>query len=112
MAIDRDHPLLSQEADGLHPSVLQLIDLTVKSAHKQGKWVGICGELASDAQAIPILLGLGIDELSMSSRNIALAKAQIRELNYQKCQHLAEQALALPSANDVRQLSKSYTLKG
>lgn len=112
LAIDRDHPLLSQEADGLHPSVLQLIDLTVKSAHKQGKWVGICGELASDAQAIPILLGLGIDELSMSSRNIALAKAQIRELNYQKCQHLAEQALALPSANDVRQLSKSYTLKG
>ncbi|RJE70190.1 phosphoenolpyruvate--protein phosphotransferase, partial [Acinetobacter sp. JS678] len=59
LAIDRGHPILSAEADGLHPSILQLIDHTVKAAHKHGKWVGICGELAADPKAVPILMGLG-----------------------------------------------------
>lgn len=78
LAIDRGHPILSAEADGLHPSILQLIDQTVKAAHKYGKWVGICGELAADPKAVPILMGLGVDELSMSPNSIPLVKAQIR----------------------------------
>jgi len=66
MAMDRGHPELAKQADALHPSVLKLIGLTVESAHRFGKWVGICGGLASDVLAIPALLGLGVDALSVS----------------------------------------------
>ncbi|MBN6512289.1 phosphoenolpyruvate--protein phosphotransferase [Acinetobacter pittii] len=106
LAIDRGHPILSAEADGLHPSILQLIDQTVKAAHKYGKWVGICGELAADPKAVPILMGLGVDELSMSPNNIPLVKAQIRTLNYSQAQVLAKRALECDSATTVRQLSE------
>lgn len=106
LAIDRGHPILSAEADGLHPSILQLIDQTVKAAHKHGKWVGICGELAADPKAVPILMGLGVDELSMSPNSIPLVKAQIRTLNYSKAQVLAKRALECDSAPAVRQLSE------
>lgn len=106
MAIDRGHPELSKEADGLHPSVLQLIAQTVKSAHTHGKWVGICGELAGERQAVPILLGLGVDELSMSASRIPLVKAQIRTLNYKECKELAKQALQCESATAVRALTR------
>ncbi|WP_199507823.1 MULTISPECIES: phosphoenolpyruvate--protein phosphotransferase [unclassified Psychrobacter] len=104
MAIDRGHPLLSAEADGLHPSVLMLIDQTVKAAHAHGKWVGVCGELAADALAVPVLVGLGVDELSMSNTSIPLAKAQIRTLNFANCQQLVHKALACDSATAVREL--------
>lgn len=106
LAIDRGHPILSAEADGLHPSILQLIDHTVKAAHKHGKWVGICGELAADPKAVPILMGLGVDELSMSPNSIPLVKAQIRTLNYTQAQVLAQRALECDSAPAVRQLSE------
>ncbi|MCG6036535.1 phosphoenolpyruvate--protein phosphotransferase [Acinetobacter calcoaceticus] len=106
LAIDRGHPILSAEADGLHPSILQLIDHTVKAAHKHGKWVGICGELAADPKAVPILMGLGVDELSMSPNSIPLVKAQIRTLNYSQAQALAKSALQCESATAVRQLSE------
>lgn len=106
LAIDRGHPILSAEADGLHPSILQLIDHTVKAAHKHGKWVGICGELAADPKAVPILMGLGVDELSMSPNSIPLVKAQIRTLNYSQAQALAKRALECESATAVRQLSE------
>ncbi|MBI0423238.1 phosphoenolpyruvate--protein phosphotransferase [Acinetobacter sp. ACIN00229] len=106
LAIDRGHPILSAEADGLHPSILQLIDHTVKAAHKHGKWVGICGELAADPKAVPILMGLGVDELSMSPNSIPLVKAQIRTLNYSQAQALAKRALVCESATAVRQLSE------
>ncbi len=76
LAIDRGHPSLSAQADGLHPAVLQLIDMTVRAAHAQGKWVGVCGELAADPLALPLLVGLGVDELSVSARSIPLVKAR------------------------------------
>ncbi|ERI50037.1 hypothetical protein N878_26935, partial [Pseudomonas sp. EGD-AK9] len=63
LAIDRGHPTLSAQADGLHPAVLRLIGMTVAAAHAEGKWVGVCGELASDRLAVPLLVGLGVDEL-------------------------------------------------
>lgn len=106
LAIDRGHPILSAEADGLHPSILNLIDQTIKAAHKHGKWVGICGELAADPKAVPILMGLGVDELSMSPNSIPLVKAQIRTLSYSHAQKLAQQALLCDSAPAVRQLSE------
>lgn len=102
LAIDRGHPTLSAQADGLHPSVLRLIAMTVEAAHAHGKWVGVCGELAADALAIPVLVGLGVDELSVSARSIGLVKARVRELDFAACQGLAQRALALESAAAVR----------
>lgn len=104
LAIDRGHPSLSAQADGLHPAVLNLIDMTVRAAHAHGKWVGVCGELAADPQAVPLLLGLDVDELSVAARSIAEVKAQVRALGIEQARGLARQALALGSAADVRAL--------
>jgi len=102
LAIDRGPPSLSAQADGLHPAVLQLIDITVRAAHAHGKWVGICGELAADPQAVAVLVGLGVDELSVAARSIAEVKAVVRELNFEQARQLARDALVQGSAADVR----------
>lgn len=102
LAIDRGHPTLSAQADGLHPAVLQLIDITVRAAHANGKWVGVCGELAADPLAVPILVGLGVDELSVSARSIPEVKARIRDLNMAQLKLLAAQALVAGSPDEVR----------
>ncbi|WP_349969608.1 phosphoenolpyruvate--protein phosphotransferase [Pseudomonas caspiana] len=104
LAIDRGHPTLSAQADGLHPAVLQLIDMTVRAAHANGKWVGICGELAADPLAVPVLVGLGVDELSVSARSIGEVKACVRELNLRTAKQLAQNALTVGSAAEVRAL--------
>ncbi|WP_040261719.1 phosphoenolpyruvate--protein phosphotransferase [Pseudomonas massiliensis] len=104
LAMDRGHPTLSAQADGLHPAVLQLIDITVRAAHAHGKWVGVCGELAADPLAVPILVGLGVDELSVSARSIAEVKASVRELSLPDAQRLAQRALSAASAPEVRAL--------
>ena len=103
MAMDRGHPQLAQQADALHPSVLKLIGLTVESAHKHGKWVGICGGLASDVLAIPALLGLGVDELSVSVPAIGAVKARLSRLKKAGCQELARELLLLSTAGAVRE---------
>jgi phosphocarrier protein FPr len=102
LAMDRGHKDLAKQVDGLDPSVLKLIDLTVKAAHANGKWVGVCGGLASDAKAVPILLGLGVDELSVSIPVIPLVKSQVRETTLEIAKSLAERALEASSAKDVR----------
>jgi phosphocarrier protein FPr len=103
LAIDRGHPQLSAQSDALHPSVLRLIRLTVEAAHAEGRWVGVCGELGSDPQAIPVLVGLGVDELSVSSRRVPLVKARVRELMLPRARELAEIALRQPTAAAVRE---------
>ena len=82
--------------------MLQLIDITVRAAHAHGKWVGICGELAADPQAVAVLVGLGVDELSVAARSIAEVKAVVRELNFEQARQLARDALVQGSAADVR----------
>ncbi|WP_282343178.1 phosphoenolpyruvate--protein phosphotransferase [Pseudomonas sp. PS02288] len=108
LAIDRGHPTLSAQADGLHPAVLRLIQMTVEAAHAHGKWVGVCGELAGDTHAVPVLVGLGVDELSVSARSIALVKARVRELDFARSQLFAQQALNLESAAAVRALVEEH----
>ncbi len=103
LAMDRTHPTLAAQADGLHPAVLRLIARTVEAAHDAGKWVGVCGELGADPQAVPILVGLGVDELSVSVPVIPTVKAQIRALNYAQCQTAARRALSCATAVEVRQ---------
>lgn len=105
LAIDRMHPILTKQADGLHPAVLRLISKTVESAHAAGKWVGVCGALGADTQAVPILIGLGVDELSVNVPAIPLVKAQIRTLSLDDAKAMAQKALASASAAEVRALS-------
>jgi len=104
LAMDRGHPKLDPQVDGLNPAVLRLIAHTVEGAHKHGKFVGVCGGIASDSQAIPILLGIGVDELSVSVPSIPSIKAQIRDLDMTECQALAAEALASETAAEVRAL--------
>ncbi|MHB0776616.1 phosphoenolpyruvate--protein phosphotransferase [Halomonas sp. WWR20] len=103
LAIDRGHPELSAQADGLHPAVLRLIEMTVTAAHAKGKWVGVCGELASDAQAVPVLVGLGVDELSVSIRQVPMVKARLREITFLEAQRHAKVALAQATGEAVRE---------
>jgi phosphocarrier protein FPr len=102
LAMDRGHPKLAPKVDGLNPSVLRLISWTVEAAHAQGKWVGVCGGIASDPQAVPLLIGMGVDELSVSLPTIPGIKAQIRTLWLHECQDLARRALTLETAAEVR----------
>jgi phosphocarrier protein FPr len=104
LAMDRGHPKLAPQVDGLHPAVLRLIAMTVEGAHAHGKWVGVCGGIGADPQAIPLLVGLGVDELSVSVPSIPAVKAQVRTLSREACAALASRALAMDHAADVRAL--------
>ena len=104
LAMDRGHPKLAPKVDGLNPGVLRLIAWTVQAAHAEGKWVGVCGGIASDPQAVPLLIGMGVDELSASLPTIPGIKAQIRKLRLSECQALAQRALTLETGAEVRAL--------
>ena len=104
LAMDRGHPKLAPQVDGLSPGVLHLIAQTVHGAHTAGRKVGVCGGIASDPVGVPILVGLGVDELSVSLPAIPGIKAQIRGLRMDACRELAEKALAAESAAQVRAL--------
>ncbi|MBC8999454.1 phosphoenolpyruvate--protein phosphotransferase [Pseudomonas sp. N40(2020)] len=108
LAMDRDHPRLASQADSFHPSVLRLIAMTVKAAHAYGKWVGVCGAMASERLAVPLLLGLGVDELSVSVPQIPAIKAAVREVHLLDCKAIAEQVQGLESAEEVREALRLY----
>ncbi len=103
-AAERGNPQLAYLADALHPAILRLIERVVAVGRTHGRPVAVCGELASDPAAIPILLGLGVDELSMSAAAIPQAKAVIRQVQQAVAAKLAQQALAQPNAEEVRRL--------
>ena len=109
LAMDRTNPALGKKQDGLHPAVLRLIAMTANAAHQHGKRADVCGELGSDVTAIPVLLGLGIDELSVSIPAIPTVKALVRTLKLADIQPLAQQALACSTAGEVRELVKEHT---
>ena len=103
LAIDRGHAKLAAQVDALHPAVLKMIEMTVAGAHAHGKWVGVCGAMASDPAATAILVGLGIDELSVSVPAIAAIKAELASLDFEACRTLAQRVIKLGSAAQVRQ---------
>ncbi|MCG7400709.1 MULTISPECIES: phosphoenolpyruvate--protein phosphotransferase [Caballeronia] len=108
VAMDRGHPKLAKQADALHPAVLRLIGMTVDGAHKHGKWVGVCGGIASDAMAVPVLVGLGIDELSVSVPAVGSIKAQLARLTMDEARQLAAKVITLGTAAEVRALLAPY----
>jgi phosphoenolpyruvate-protein phosphotransferase len=104
VAVDRGHGKLAHLNDGLNPAVLSLIKMSCDAAKKHGKWVGVCGGIASDLAAVPVLLGLGVTELSVSVPVLPLVKEQVRKLSLKECTELAEHALAASSSEDVREM--------
>ena len=104
LAMDRGHPKLASKMDGLNPAVLRLIKQAADGAHSRQKWLGVCGGMASDTQAVPILIGLGVDELSVSVPALPTIKAEVRKWSKADCQLLAEQALDAVSGAQVREL--------
>lgn len=104
LAMDRGHPKLAPKVDALNPGVLRLIALTVEGARKHKRFTGVCGGIAGDAQAVPILVGLGVDELSVSLPSIPTIKAQVRRLSYADCKELAQRALNCRTGDEVRAL--------
>jgi phosphoenolpyruvate-protein phosphotransferase len=106
LAMDRCQADLAAQADGLHPAVLRLIKQATDGAAKHGKWVGVCGALAGDPVAVPLLVGLGVTELSVDPVSVPGIKALVRKLDYPLCRQRAEDALALESAQAVRAASR------
>jgi len=106
MAADREHGGLGDLTDALHPPVLRLIRHTVEAAQAKGRPVSVCGEIAADHEAVPILLGLGVRHLSMRPAQIPATKALVRTLDLDDCRSLAEDALAASDAVSVRTLSR------
>lgn len=104
LAMDRCNPRLAPQLDPFHPAVLHLIALTCKGAATRGRWVGVCGNLASSPLAAPVLIGLGVTELSAAASVLPEIKALVRGLDMPTCRAIAEQALDLDSAEAVRAL--------
>ena len=105
LAMDRGHPELAARLDALHPAVLRLIARTAGAAISQGRRVAVCGGLASDPTAAPILIGLGVHELSVVPSVIPQLKALIGHVSLETCRELARQALELETAEAVRALA-------
>jgi multiphosphoryl transfer protein len=104
MAAERGNAAVAGLADGLHPAVLRLIRTVADAANGHGKWAGVCGELASDPEAAPVLVGLGIAELSANAPSIPAVKEAVRDVDSETARDLAERALELSSAAEVRAL--------
>jgi multiphosphoryl transfer protein len=105
LAADRGNAAVSARNDALHPAVLRLIRQTAEGAQRHGRWTGVCGGLASDALAAPILIGLGVTELSVAPAAVPVIKAVVRQLKSDDCRALAERACAAASAQEVRTIA-------
>jgi phosphocarrier protein FPr/phosphocarrier protein len=105
LATDRSNAAVSAKVDALHPAVLRLIRQAAKGASEHGRWIGVCGGLASDPLAAQILIGLGITELSVAPAAITTIKATVGRLRTDDCRALAERACAAASAQEVRTIA-------
>ena len=103
MAAERTNEKVAHLGDACHPAVLRQIKRVLEAAHDQGIWVGLCGELAGDPDAVPVLLGLGLDEFSMAPASIPHAKTILRRWSKADAEKLAEEVLDFDSAEDVRE---------
>ncbi|WP_243291675.1 phosphoenolpyruvate--protein phosphotransferase [Bacillus sp. FJAT-47783] len=107
MAADRMNERVSYLYQPYNPAILRLVTLVIEAAHKEGKWVGMCGEMAGDSLAIPILLGLGLDEFSMSATSILPARTQIKQLSKEEAASFKEQILAMSTTEEVVEFVKN-----
>lgn len=107
MAADRMSEKVAYLYQPYNPSILRLINMTIKGAHKNGKWVGMCGAMAGEPYAVPILLGLGLNEFSMSATQILKARQIVTKLSFEEMQDVADKCLNMDSAEEVLDYVKS-----
>ena len=111
MAADRMNEHVSYLYQPYSPSILRLVKMTIDGAHKEGKWCGMCGEMAGDLQAIPLLLGLGLDEFSMSATSILAARKLVRSLKKSEMEELANKAINCANTEEVLALVNAAVAK-
>ena len=104
LAVDRINQYVSELYEPFHPAVLRIINLVVQTAHKKGKPVSVCGEMASDPFAIPLLVGMGVDVLSVPPKIYLRAKAAVRSMNFEKFSNLSQRVLGIATAAEIRRL--------
>ncbi|EAD0929438.1 phosphoenolpyruvate--protein phosphotransferase [Listeria monocytogenes] len=109
MAADRMNERVSYLYQPYNPSILRLVKMVIDASHKEGKWTGMCGEMAGDQTAVPLLLGLGLDEFSMSASSILKSRSLIKRLDQSEMVKLAEEALNKSTAEEVVELVEKYT---
>jgi phosphotransferase system enzyme I (PtsI) len=107
LAADRENENVAADADPLEPSVLRLIKQTIDNGHARNRHVGMCGEMAADLDAVPILLGMGLDESSVDPSSIQLVKRKIKSLSYVDLRKAASEAIRMNSAEQVRSYAKT-----
>lgn len=108
LAVDRGNQKIAHMYDSFHPAVLRAINTVISAAHSEGKICGMCGEFASDEKALPLLLGMGLDEFSMTSSEIAGSRYKVRNLKYEDCKKLAADVLAETNKADIMQLLNDF----
>lgn len=109
LAVDRTNERVTNLASPYNPAVLQLIARTIEAAHAHGKWVGMCGELAGDVLAVPVLLGMGLDEFSMAASSIPSVKEEIRRWSMARAKEVAQEVLGMAGSTEVLEYLKGLT---
>ena len=109
MAADRMSEKVSYLYQPYNPAILRLVKNVIEASHKEGKWTGMCGEMAGDSLAIPLLLGMGLDEFSMSATSILQARSQIKNLTLDEMKKLVEEAVMCATTEEVLALIEEYT---
>jgi phosphocarrier protein FPr/phosphocarrier protein len=108
LAMDRGNPAVAAQLDALHPAVLALIAATVQGGRRHDRWTGVCGGMAADPLAVPILIGLGVTELSVPPAMVAEIKEHVRRTGLSASRDLARAVLAADGAEAVRALARAF----
>ncbi|MEG1211309.1 MAG: phosphoenolpyruvate--protein phosphotransferase [Leclercia sp.] len=110
LAVDRDNAKVTRHYNSLNPAFLRALDFAVQAVHRQGKWIGLCGELGAKGSVLPLLVGLGLDELSMGSPAIPATKARLAQLDSRACRQLLNQAMACRTSLEVEHLLAQFRM--
>lgn len=110
LAVDRDNAKVTRHYNSLNPAFLRALDFAVQAVHRQGKWIGLCGELGAKGSVLPLLVGLGLDEISMSGPAIAATKARLAQLDTRACRQLLNQAMSCRTSLEVEHLLAQFRM--
>lgn len=110
LAVDRDNAKVTRHYNSLNPAFLRALDFAVQAVHRQGKWIGLCGELGAKGSVLPLLVGLGLDEISMSAPSIPATKARLAQLDSKACRQLLNQAMACRTSLEVEHLLAQFRM--
>ena len=110
LAVDRDNAKVTRHYNSLNPAFLRALDYAVQAVHREGKWIGLCGELGAKGSVLPLLVGLGLDEISMSAPAIAATKARMAQLDSKACRQLLNQAMTCRTSLEVEHLLAQFRM--